>query len=228
MKKIITLLLTFFVCILICSCQSKEEKLEARYNEMVSAYQNGNFEDSYDDLAGYKDRVKYYYYRQAHKTWDFNNDVGAYGTTIENLKEASGILDADEKLKLISDLSSEYNGTWQYKGEYTDYYIYIKDGKVARELDYDGSPVGYFYDLVRVTFDDEAVKKFLGDNNSSVDTTPKTHIIGSCSYDGEIDKDYLFMNVENNQMFAFDISDEPYNTFNGLYTKISEDVPPEI
>ena len=230
MKRIMALLATLIMCVSLCACQSKEEKLEARYNEMVSAYQNGNFEDSYDDLKGYKDRTKYYYYRQAHKTWDFNNEVGAYGTTIENLQNASGILDANEKLKLISDLSSGYSGTWRCKGEYgLDYYIYIKDGKVDMKLSNDSSHVYYYNDdLVRVSFDDEAVKKFLDDNNnSSVDITAKTHIIGLCSYDGEITKDYLFMNVENNQMFASDISDDYYGTFNGIYTKISEDTPSE-
>lgn len=209
------------------SKQKVEQNLKEYYEKVQQLIEEKKYVEAMEILQGNQVLLDY---QDSRLALDYCRGMIAagytrYGSAIEYLKDVvaknKDYRDTDEQLQAIYDIVSKYDGTYycdhlKYPGRGIGYYIFVKDGKVATELEttyQDGEEVYYMYDLVEKQFS----------------TGKKELMIGSAVYKDrkltETEYEYSFMENANGTITVISYETNEYSTFNGIYHKTSSKTP---
>ena len=114
---------------------SAAQLTEAKYEKYVKDVSSGIYDTS-PGIGDYKDVLKYQAYAKGMKQWDFTNDCGSY-RAIQYFREASGILDADEKANALAADMKWLVGTWKgktYDQNVSAYYSIKENGTLINSF----------------------------------------------------------------------------------------------
>lgn len=220
-----------------CDEATNEARKEAKYEGLIKAAQEEDWNKVYDitgqfssnEIKNYKDVYAYRLFAVAMYSYElgiFGNAKDYFNDYLENCPEDT--LEAKAYIKKCTDKISKYDGTYSgksYSG-LLHYYMFIKDGKVAFEFNYEplggisngytlGEPTYYEYKLKVNELDKNTASLYLVDN----------------VYFGEFDyKNKLVLEDKKTILvydFEWDILNWQMDTspFAGRYTKISNDTP---
>lgn len=197
--------------------ESKNEKdNDTLYNQLIDLVSQGKYQEAYDfyynsnlaeNFEGYSDSKKYMFYSQAMMAYE----NGGLGEAYSMLKEhCNDILNAPKIIMELDETVGKFNGIYKATMEGVNYYIYIKDGKVAYDMrsiyeDKQLKEQTYIYDLIEITYT----------------TGEKTLGIGNVIL-GKVDIEYAFIDGYTSNNFTLVAWKGQSTTYNGVYTKITD------
>lgn len=221
MKKVIALAFAVLICVSLAACSgnSKNEPAELTnedyYLQLTALAEEGKYDDAAKlaykgtSLKEYKDAADYFNYCEAMKMYE-NGGIGkAYSmlkTAPEILKTKDTLAEIEAKIGALEGHYVEDNG----RGAYL--HIYIRDGKVATEVESQ-------YEDVEIVVEDE---DYIFELVLSEFTTGEKFIgIGNCwSASEKPDVDYVVHTYEDStDIMVIAMEGSEYDTFNGLYEK---------
>lgn len=214
-----------------CDEATNEIRREAKYEELLKVVEEEDWDDAYDithlfsddEIQNYKDVRAYRIFSLAMEAYK-KKVFGEAKTIFENYLEVQpeDKLGAKAYIQECDNKLSKYNGTYSgksYSG-LLNYYMFIKDGRVAFEFNNDGYKLGeplYYNEDLHVNEVDE--------------NTVLLKVVDYTSYNGELEFEKTLVQLDNGGMlvydFAWDILKGKMDTsvFAGEYTKISNDTP---
>ena len=221
MKKLVALLLTVIMCFSLAACGGSNESdtlsVEEAYELLVTSATEGNYLEGWQvyqvqpELAEYEDASVYYNYCVAMRAYE----AGGIGFAYDMLKNNGDILNTQDILEEIGKEIGNLNGIYKADNGVGSYlYLVIKDGKVATKT------VGYNDDNQDFTYEDSELISTIVKSTYS-DGTP-FYAVGRYSTIGaELDVNYV-MDIADDSIMMIKYETYEYDTFNGLYSKISE------
>ena len=220
-----------------CDEATNETRREAKYEELLLAADEEDWDDVYDithqfsddEVQNLKEVQAYRFFSLAMDSYKKNIFAKARIWFEEYLEEqpedklgAKGyIQECDNKL-------SKYNGTYSgksYSG-LLDYYMFIKDGKVAFEFNNERLGVSSGYKLGEPLYYHDNLQVNEVDEN-----TVLLYVVGYSSYGSKVDYKQKLVQLDNGGMLVYDFKWDilqgkmDTSTFAGEYTKISDDTP---
>ena len=218
-KRVISVFLAVLTCLLITGCGSSEPKkptVEESYNALVTYATEGKYIEGWrvyqgtPELAEYEDAKVYNEYCVAMRAYE----AGGIGYAYDSLLNIEPVLDTEATIAAIETEIGGLNGIYKADNGAGSYlYLIIENGKVGTELIgyYDDQELTYeesdlYSDIVKVTFTDGSQSLAVG----------RYSTIGA-----EVEANYImYPDAEGCMLIKYESYE--YDTFAGVYTKISE------
>lgn len=228
MKKLIALMLAAVLCLSIAACGSNSgttlpkvtepATVEDLYAELVNYATTGQYLEAWrlttknPEVLEYEDAQDYSDYCDAMKAYE----NGGIGYAYKHLQGVSHILNAQDTLDIIEAKIGGLNGHYVADNGVGSYlHIVIQDGMVAREVigyhdeeqEFVPTEDDFFYNLVVSKYDDGTEYLAIGRYSS----------LGA-----DLNADYVIHTFDDTtDLMLINLATNEYNTFNGVYTKIS-------
>lgn len=214
-----------------CDDATNKLRREAKYEELLKIAKEEDWNDVYDitsqfssdEIQNYKDVQAYRLFSLAMDPYKKNIFSVARKWFEEYLeKQPEDKLGAKAYIQECDNKLSKYNGTYSgksYSG-LLNYYMFIKDGRVAFEFNNDGYKLGeplYYNEELQVSEVDE--------------NTVLLKVVDYSSYDSKVDYRKTLVQLDNGGMLVYDFKWDilkgkmDTSVFAGKYTKISNDTP---
>ena len=207
----------------------QEEQEYIRITELLA-------EEKYDSILkselkqDYKDTQKILNYCRGMMCMN----IGGTASAIDWFLSADGYLDSRKYIEEINSIILPENGVYyadnsDYPGYGIGYYIFVKDGMVAMELESSYSESGEVYydsELIKVPMTEENIEKLQGSvKENEVNSEAWFFTIGDVYYNmGKVERNYTFIEVEGGSKFVAPAFEGGYDTFMGIYEKIGDSV----
>lgn len=197
-----------------CDEATINNRNEAIYIEIENAFNNKEYENITDiskKLYGdYKNSDYYVNFAAGMQYYD----MGIWSDAYEALQSFS---DNAEAKTCIEEITS-YNGIYKCSLEYGVNYILIKNGTVSMEISSEYLPTGYKVGDP-VYYNDELINRVIPSGERQL-------MIGNHYSDQDV-YDYGFLAMSDGTFVAAQYETSRYDTFTGIYEKISETPPAE-
>ncbi len=220
-----------------CDEATNEIRREAKYEELLLAVDEEDWDDVYDitkqfsddEFESYKDVRAYRLFSLAMDPYNkkvFSKAKEWFEKYLEEQPEDK--LGAKVYIQECNDRLSKYNGTYSGKSftGLLDYYMFIKDGRVAFEFDNKRLGVSSGYKLGEPLYYNEELQVSEIDEN-----TVLLKVVDYSSYGSKVDYRKTLVQMDNGGMLVYDFKWDilqgkiDTSTFAGEYTKISNDTP---
>ncbi len=192
-----------------CDEATINSRNEAIYIEIENAFNNKEYENVTNISKRLYGEHKNSDYYTKFATGMYYYDMGIWPLAYEALQSFSDNAEAKACIKEIT----SYNGIYKCSQKYLDYYILIKNGEVSMQYSSIYSPEGYqpgdsvyyIYDLINRVLPNGERQLMIGSHYSDYDKY-----------------DYGFLALKDGTFLAGHYETNPYDTFNGIYKKISD------